>query len=376
MPAVEIKNNLYSKITSKKYSNAREYLSSTYGEPRIRYYNADTPQEKKQKERKKIKYVSLIVATTAVCFGIAALVLGKNKNIDFQQIEDLAKETADKVKSTQLKHKIANFMSNFNNIKDDYWQKFCKKTSEYEIFGIHPLSFFDKIGSKITNLYKNTVKASFAPEWNKKVNNILEIAKKEGVEVDIENFDNWYNSLSDNVFNKLHENNNRITDNLLNKNIFKKMTKTNIADGKIRDIAINAAKEISKPSKGDSRELALAIDNFNNYKAKTASIIVPKLRDINLGSGPTDILNQCIALLSLITAVKTSDTKEEKQSVMINLGIPLLTTLTTTTVATLKALSGATALTFGLIAGECASIAANALSKKHSKKHKKEIAKT
>ena len=355
------KNQLYSKVTNKKYSNAREYMSSTYGEPIVHYYNALNKKEIKEKKINKKRYIALILAGIAIAGGILSAVFLKNKTINIKQFE----QTAQKVKNLTSTKKISNLLSNFNNIKDDYWNKITHKLSSFKIFNIRPLSFLEKIGNKCTNFYKKTVRNSFAPDWDKKVEAIQKLANEEGVQVDIEKYDDWYNRLSDGIFKKLHQKNERITDNLINSDIFKKVTQNNIADTKIGDIALSSIEPIKIPNTS-SEKLIKEINGFNDYKAKTASVIVPKLRDINLGSAPTDILNQTIALISLLTVAITADNKKERQAVLINLGIPLLTTLTTTTIATLKAISGANALAFGLILGEAASIAAKRISKTYT----------
>lgn len=343
------KNKLYSAITPKKYSTAREYLSSTYGEPRVRFYNADTKDEMREKKRLKARHFALLVAAISVVAGIVSIISFKNKP-----------------GFSAFSNKIVNALCNFNNIKDDYLNKFTDKLSDIKVFNFHPFSFVKKAGDKITDFYKTTVKSSFSDNWNKSADNISKLAKKEGTKIDIEKFDNWYDSLSDDIYGKLHEKNNRITDNLLNEKFFNRFTNSIIADEKIQDVAKNALNKVEIPDNA-SQALKREIEKFNELKLNTASTLTPKLRDINLGCGPSDVLNQTITLLSLLTAIAASKTKEEKRSVAINVGIPLLTGLATATIATLKALSGATALAFGLIAGECASIVANLISKSINK---------
>ncbi len=274
------KNTLYSKVTNKKYSTSREYLSSTYGMPRVLYYNADTKQQKQEKKRLKTRYVALIFAALSATIGIVTVVSskGKNKNL------------------SDFTNKAANCMSNFNNAKDDYWNKASKKLSKVKIKNHHPFAFIEKAGEKITDFYKKTVKKSFAPTWDDKAGNIKRLAEKEGVEVNIEKFDDWYNSLYDKIFKSLHKKNERITDGLIDKKILSKFTKSNIADGKIAKIANSALNDKIEIPKNASENLIREIDSFNKYKHKTAGIIVPKLRDVSLGSGPTDVLNPIITL--------------------------------------------------------------------------------
>ena len=365
------KNNLYSKVTNKSYSTARDYMSSTYGQPRVHYYNADTPDEKAKKKRGKAKYIALIITTASVALGIALTLLSKNNKIDFSGVQ----EAGEKVKDMHIEKQSANVMSNFTNVKDDYWEKFADKLKEFKIFNKHPLSFISTIGEKMRGFYLKLVHNALSGEYEKQQLKVLELANNEGVSVDVPNFTKWYYSLSDEIFDRLHQKGNRVTDNLINKGFWQKFTSSNIADTKLEGVAKKAVEKIAVPENA-SEELIAEISKLNEIKTKTAGLLIPKLRDINAGSAATDLLTQIISLTSLGVVVATSDTKEEKRSVIIDLGIPLMTALGTTTIATVKALSGATALAFGIILGQVASITARTISNayiKHAKKKEEKL---
>ncbi|MBR2068803.1 MAG: hypothetical protein IJ877_03480 [Candidatus Gastranaerophilales bacterium] len=364
------KNNLYSKVTNKNYSSAREYLSSTYGQPKVLYYNEDTKEEIQTKKRHRIKYIALIIASATVALGITLPLLNRKKN-NFSKVNELGEQ----VKDMHIKQKSSSTMSNFTNIKDDYWDIFAKeKLGNVNILGKHPFRFVDKIGTMMTNLYHKLVCGSFVSEWEKRQLKVLKAANEEGLSVNIPDFDKWYYSIVEQLNERLHQKGNRVTDNLINKDILKTVSGGNIADTKIQDIALDAASKIEIPE-GASEKLIADIEEFNNYKSNLSETLVAKARDICIGSAPTDLLTQLISIGSLSAVVATSDTKEEKRSVIINLGIPLITALTTTTIATVKAISGAPALAFALILGQVASITARTISNAYIKHQEKKTEK-
>lgn len=113
---------------------------------------------------------------------------------------------------------------------------------------------------------------------------------------------------------------------------------------------------------------------FKKAYTKEGTDLFEKLRDINFGCAPTDILGMAstVGLLGVYTA--QADTKEEKVGVSLTTGIPLLTTLATTIVATSKMISGAKALGLGLLTGFAANTVGSKINKKYQKAHNTEEA--
>ena len=97
-----------------------------------------------------------------------------------------------------------------------------------------------------------------------------------------------------------------------------------------------------------------------------------KLRDINFGCAPTDIMGivGTAGLLGIYTA--QADTKEEKVKVTLTTGIPLLTTLGTTIFATTKMINGFRAMGLGLLTGAAAKLAGGIINKKYQQNKNKE----
>ena len=120
-----------------------------------------------------------------------------------------------------------------------------------------------------------------------------------------------------------------------------------------------------------------------NYK-ETAKIlqtdyhVILPILDGHAGSDKqfTTIENNALEIIEFVNSklggsVLMSDTKEEKKSTVINLGIPLLTTLASAIYGTAKCMSGGKALLFGFATGQIASIAAGTIDKfvtNHSRK--------
>ena len=104
---------------------------------------------------------------------------------------------------------------------------------------------------------------------------------------------------------------------------------------------------------------------FKNAFTKEQTDLFEKLRDINYGAAPNDVLSifETVGLLGLYTA--QADTKEERVSVSLTTGIPLLASLGTTIVATSKMVSGAKALVLGLATGAVANRIGKFVDKKY-----------
>lgn len=152
------------------------------------------------------------------------------------------------------------------------------------------------------------------------------------------------------------------------KNLQNEMTEKFMFGGLDETEAKELDKLIKAFAKGDETILNGAKKAHKLYKnayTKEQLDMFEKLRDINYGCAPNDILSMLgtTGLLGLYTA--QADTKEERVSVSLTTGIPLLATLGTTLVATNKMVSGAKALVLGLITGGLSNILGNQINKKY-----------
>lgn len=90
-----------------------------------------------------------------------------------------------------------------------------------------------------------------------------------------------------------------------------------------------------------------------------------KIRDINYGCAPADIIGTAstIGTLGLYTA--QADTKEERVGVTLTTGIPLVVSLGTTIAMTTKMIGGAKALILGALTGLGANVIGSQINKKY-----------
>ncbi|MCD8025236.1 MAG: hypothetical protein LUE64_06840 [Candidatus Gastranaerophilales bacterium] len=115
------------------------------------------------------------------------------------------------------------------------------------------------------------------------------------------------------------------------------------------------------------KNAAKADKAFEKAYAKEGLDLFEKLRDINCGSAPTDILSMAgtAGLFGLYAA--QADTKEERTGVVLTTGVPLGVTLGTTLFATIKMVSGIKALGLGMATGFVTKLATGAANKQYKK---------
>lgn len=345
MSGIDNKINFYNQFSNVNLTSNKEYLLNAYAnKPQLAQEEGDSFVSQKPKNSKKKKAIaaSFIGASVLTVAALAAKVICNRGNIDFSKIVKNGKA----IKELKLGEKFTNVMGNSVNVKDDIWDKFSKKTEHT------PLFFIRKIGNGVTNVYNSTLKKALGPKYKKAV----QALKDAGWTKEIPDFDTWFEKTNKNMYETLHQKGERVTDNLFNKDVLKTMTGSNIADKKLENLLQEQFLDIPQGASGD---LESAIKEFNKVKGT----LLPKMRDINCGSAPTDLLTIVLSTLGLGAATLNADTKEEKKSILVNLGIPLTVTLGSTTYGTMKALSGSKSLIFGLVTGQIANIGAKLIDK-------------
>lgn len=127
--------------------------------------------------------------------------------------------------------------------------------------------------------------------------------------------------------------------------------------GLIDDIAANSPETKNIAEK--------ALKQYKKAFSKEQVDFFEKIRDINYGCAPADILSTAgtIGTLGLYTA--QADTKEERVGVTLTTGIPLVVSLGTTIGMTTKMVGGAKALILGALTGLGANILGNQINKKY-----------
>ena len=353
-----IENNtdsIYSNFPKVSSLSNRDYMSSAYGtKQKVQYYN--DPEQTKRKKRKYIATMALI-GITSIGTLIAAFGYRKGK-FNPEQIKATAQKVQTTIEEKGIAEKFSNAMGNIVNLKDDIWDKFVTKL-EATPFG-KPLRKFNNSTTDF-NKYK-LVKPSCKAEYNKACGNLAQFSKN-GEK--FEEFEKLFESLDNSLNEALHKKNNRISDNMFEKGFsgfIDKFTSNNIADTKIN--SLEAVKNAYKYApEGASAEYKKAIDEYN----ETIHTIISKLRDINCGSAPTDYMTMIGSASALGVAAISADDKKERRSILVELGIPLLSTLGCSFVANAKLLSGAVGLLVGFTVGKTASAAAALGMKKYDK---------
>lgn len=357
--SMEIYKNFSGKTTQLKpeLSSNKAYLASAYSTSsdsfKPQYYN-DPKQEKKGK----IKSLAVIVAA----LGLAAAAVGtiaSNKNIGKLLREGNFNEMGEELRNLPVFKKISAFMANINPVKDDMVERAANKLKEKNI---PILRHFEKYCDATKSFYRGIL-AKFQ-KGNYEAN--AKILREAGVAV--EDFDTWFNKTNNVVTEALkgtENSRNFFTKGIFSgpKQFFEKMTGSNIAnDVLVKNNAFReVAADITANNAALSKEAQAALENLN----KSRDTIASKLRDINAGSAATDFMTMGTSIAGLGIAAAASDTNEERKSIAVNLGIPLITTLACNSfIGNAKAISGAPALLFSLAAGQIASLGAKFVDKK------------
>ena len=328
----------------------------------IQYYN---DPEKEEKE-KKSKIAMIVLLTVGVLGTIAGGIFAKRGNIE--HLIQSAKTTGTAIKNFNIKNETANIMSNTINIKDDYTKKVTDSFKNVPV-----LKWIDKICQTITNTYHKMMKSSARPQYEKLREQII---KNGGESLNIPKFDEVYDELMTSVSSVLEKDGNRVTDKLFEGDIIKKMTSCNIADKKIANLeSVQRAFENVSLDKieNPTEELIKSVKDFNKMKSSLMSVLIPKIRDVAIGSAPTDIESILLSILALGIAIKNEDTQEEKKSTIINLGVPLITTMSMTVLNTAKLISGSKAFILGLFSGQVARFVADKISSLFNKNDNKTV---
>lgn len=93
-----------------------------------------------------------------------------------------------------------------------------------------------------------------------------------------------------------------------------------------------------------------AIKSLNNAVYNEGQNYTDKLRDLSVGSALTDVaIGMGVPILTTGIAVSAADTKEQKRSVMLKYGVPLMVGVATASTCALRLIAGGKALILGII---------------------------
>lgn len=313
----------------------------------------------KQKKKKRIKRALALGFSGLGALTIGFIGLFANKKIDPEKTKTFLGSTW---------KKTLNLMTNFTNIKDDGWDRIAKKTENT------PFKFIKNWGDKCSDLYRTWSKNKYRKGFDAALENLKKVNNGQIKNLP-ESYDSWVDGIDKAIHTELHKENNRVTNNLISKEAFKnkkqaikdlytKLTDSNIADGKINKLPeVQETSKLIEVPKDASEELAKAIEEFNKVKKSSSDDLIQKLRDISAGNAPTDALTILASMGMLGGSVALADSKEERKSLVLNLGIPLLTTISTAILGTARCWKASTSLIIGFAIGQIASIAAKIIDK-------------
>ena len=107
--------------------------------------------------------------------------------------------------------------------------------------------------------------------------------------------------------------------------------------------------ELSKS--GTLKSVQKAIKSFDKSINLEINELFDKLRDLEIGSAPTDILTILFSSAMIVYALEKAKDKEERKSIMLKSGIPIIGAITVTLVSAAKLVSGGKSLALGFVSG-------------------------
>lgn len=107
--------------------------------------------------------------------------------------------------------------------------------------------------------------------------------------------------------------------------------------------------ELSKS--GAMKQAKQAVESFDKSVQLETEEFFDKLRDLELGSAPTDILTLVLSSWMIILGLQKAKNSDEKKSVMLKSGIPTVGGIITTMLCTSKLVSGGKSLALGILSG-------------------------
>lgn len=368
--------------------------------------NKKQPKTKKQK----IAKAALLTATVgAIAIGAFAMLRGKTNIVkDTSEIIGKAKTEAQKL------GKYENGVNNITNIKDSVTRKFLMKIPGYEKFDKWCSDLYRKILAKtISTSHKKAGEAILSADKGileaieiskldkskaerlreligKRAKAVQEFINPDSIQQRFKNIDGQLDRLDIDAMKKIGGITNR-----KNANAARKLTTTSVVQEKLQKAKDFQNKLLSKYkntglSKEELKEFNSLLESlgnadvqknvskadkvFNNSFIKESKDMFNKLRDINCGSAPTDIMGIGLTAGTLGIYTAQADTKEEKVGVTLTTGIPLLTTLGTLVFATTKMVSGGKALGLATLTGLVSKTIGGKINKIYQKKHSTENA--
>lgn len=105
-------------------------------------------------------------------------------------------------------------------------------------------------------------------------------------------------------------------------------------------------------SKSGTLEIAQkSVESFDKSVKLETSILFDKLRDLDIGSAPTDVLTLIFSSLMISLGLNQAKNSDERKSVILKSGIPIIGAVATTTISATKLLPNGKSIMLGFISG-------------------------
>jgi len=105
-------------------------------------------------------------------------------------------------------------------------------------------------------------------------------------------------------------------------------------------------------SKSGALEVAKkSVESFDKSVKLETSVLFDKLRDLDIGSAPTDVLTLIFSSLMISLGLSKAKNSDERKSVILKSGIPIIGAVATTTISATKLMPNGKSLILGTITG-------------------------
>lgn len=364
--AINSNRQMYQNLSKSAVSTNKTQYSTTN---KVQYYNDEIAIKKEKKQKLHKRIIAAFTGISAAAIATTTIIsLIKKRNIDlFEAIKsirngvDLKKFglTPDRVAEIEKKAKgtvgkSINASINFGSIRDDYLGRVVEKTEGT------PFGFIKKGADWLEKLYNK-----WAKEGSRKTYCIAKdkLQSTIGKDVNISElclFDEFFNDVDKITKANLTKKGQRVTNGLLGtkgkrpklKELFDLVTDKPLADKKISQLYkkyLLNPDEIIKylPNDANKIDATKAVKEYN----KAIQDTIERLRDTNIGNPISDALGIIISLGGLGASLVTAEDKDERKSISINLGIPIITTVSSIIIGSAKCFSSVKSMIFGGILG-------------------------
>ena len=388
--AINSNKEMFKMMTSPQMSSNKQYVSNTLNYTPTQYYN-DEVIIKKQKRKKLAK--GLIIGSASL---IGAVITAGAIFSGRRQIKSF---------STKFGKMLDCGLTNFTNIKDDAWQIVQEKTAGKRVIGL-----VDKIGNWYTNTYKSWAdNARIKNKFNAQIMDMKELAKDKTLSKYVsieqgklpENFTTFFKNVNEdqmNALDKMKQGKQRICQNLIDfeqlkqkpkeelRKLFNNLTSTKIANDKFSDVydknlyiiqtddlekaltrkkaQLSELKKLKDCDKAKIEDLNKQIKELQSASKRIKAFnsnqqnIADKLRDINIGNAPTDLIGQAGVVGALGCGIAMADTSKERIAKTTDVGVPLIVGLATSIWATGNYIVGLPMMALSFATGQIAKIVA------------------